>query len=491
MSIRNDVVNVALDAGENPYLMGGYAPVDEEIDASDLEVIGEIPADLNGLYVRNGPNPRFRTEGRYHWFDGDAMLHAIHLRDGQATYRNRWVRTDGFAAESAAGTALWRGMAEPRTGNPDDGSRLQLKDTANTDVVFHNGSLVALWYLAGEPYRIDPISLATLGKEDWQGTRQSCVSSHAKVDRQTGELLFFDYGPTPPYMSYGVVSRDGVLKHFTPIDLPGARMPHDMAITERHTVLMDLPLVVDPEAANEGRHSLVFRRDWPSRFAVVPRYGSQTDVRWFEADPCYIYHTVNAWEEDGVIVMTVCRFRPPQPPKTPITGPLASILNYLRLDAHLYRYRFDLRTGATTEQPLDDRNTEFPVVSADHVGRRNRYAYNVSVNNDFTMYFDGVVKYDLATGASDRFEFGPGRFGSEAPFAARDGASPRGDAEDDGYLVSFVYDASVDRSELVILDARDVAAGPVGRVLLPKRVPNGFHACWVPEEQLAAHRSSA
>lgn len=479
--VRNDVLNVALDAGENPYLMGGYAPADTEIDAANLEVVGEIPADLNGLYVRNGPNPRFATEGRYHWFDGDGMLHAIHLRDGAATYRNRWIRTDGFAADGAAGRALWRGVAEDRSANPDDGSRLRLKDTANTDVVFHNGSLVALWYLAGAPYRVDPLTLETVGADDWQGTRQSCVSAHAKVDQRTGEFLFFDYGPVPPYMSYGVVSADGVLKHFVPIDLPGARMPHDMAITERYSILMDLPLVVDPESAKHGRHALLFMRDTPTRFAVIPRYGSATDVRWFEADPCYIYHTVNAFEDGDEIVMDVCRFRPPGPAPVPLTGPLASILNYLRLDAFLYRYRFDLRTGTMREEPRDERNTEFPTIPVDLLGTRSRYAYNVSINNDFTMYFDGLVKYDLETGASERYGFGAGRYGSEAPFAPRQGAT----SEDDGYLVSFVYDAAVGRSELVILDAQDLAAGPIGRVLLPTRVPNGFHACWVPEEHLA------
>ncbi len=483
--VRNDALNVALDAGENPYLMGGYAPVDTEIGAEDLEVIGEIPADLNGLYVRNGPNPRFTTEGRYHWFDGDGMLHAIHLRNGTATYRNRWIRTDGFAADGAARRALWKGVAEDRGGNPDDGSRLRLKDTANTDVVFHNGNLVALWYLAGEPYRVDPLTLETVGKEDWQGTRQSCVSAHAKVDQRTGEFLFFDYGPVPPYMSYGVVSPDGVLKHFVPIDLPGARMPHDMAITDDYSILMDLPLVIDPESAKIGRHALLFLRDTPARFGVIPRYGSQSDVRWFEAEPCYIYHTVNAYQDGDQIVMDVCRFRPPGPPAVPLTGPLANILNYLRLDAYLHRYRFDLRTGTTHEEPLDERNTEFPTIPANLIGRRNRYAYNVSINNDFTMYFDGLVKYDLETGTSDRYGFGAGRFGSEAPFAARRGAT----SEDDGYLVSFVYDAAVDRSELLILDAQDLPAGPIGRVLLPNRVPNGFHACWVPEEQLDAARA--
>ena len=229
VAVGNDARNVALDTTDNPHLMGGYAPVDTEISASDLEVIGEIPSDLQGLYVRNGPNPQHAPAGRCHWLDGDGMLHAIHFRDGTATYRNRWVRTTGFERERAAGRTLYTGMIEPSAGNPQDGVHRDhyrsLKDTANTDVVFHNGNLLALWYLAGEPYRIDPATLETVGPAEWDGARQGCVSAHAKVDEATGELLFFDYGPEPPYMWYGVVSADGTLRHFVPVPLPGARLP--------------------------------------------------------------------------------------------------------------------------------------------------------------------------------------------------------------------------------------------------------------------------
>ena len=236
--VRNDALNLALDTEDNPYLLDGYAPVDTEIAADDLEVIGEIPADLNGLYVRNGPNPRYRPTGRYHWFDGDGMLHALHFRDGKATYRNRWVRTVGYQRDSARGGASYAGMVEDTSANPDDGYFRRLKDTANTDVVFHNGNLLAMWYLAGEAYKVDPLTLETLGVEDWNGAHQGCVSAHAKVDERTGEFMFFDYGPRAPYMWYGVVSADGVLKHFVPIPLPGARMPHDMWITENYSILM-------------------------------------------------------------------------------------------------------------------------------------------------------------------------------------------------------------------------------------------------------------
>ncbi|RPI20944.1 MAG: 9-cis-epoxycarotenoid dioxygenase, partial [Actinobacteria bacterium] len=404
------------------------------------------------------------------------------FRDGTATYRNRWVKTIGYQRDTEAGAAQYVGMVEPSAGNPDDGYYRRLKDTANTDVVFHNGNLHAMWYLAGETYKVDPLTLETIGIEDWNGTRQGCVSAHAKVDERSGEFIFFDYGRQAPYMWYGVVSPDGVLKHYVPVPLPGARMPHDMWITENYSVLMDLPLYADPEVYAQGRHKLIFDRDTPSRFAVIPRYGATEDVRWFEADPCYIYHTINAWEDGDELVLDFCRTRQPKPPPQPITGPLESVLEYLRLDANAYRYRFNLKTGAVWEGPLDDRNSEFPVINTQRLGRKNRYAYNVAIESGYTLLFEGVVKYDNEAGTSTTFRYGDGRWGSESPFAPR----PAATAEDDGYLVSFVYDANEDRSECVVLDAADVESGPVCRVIIPQRIPHGFHACWVPEERLPA-----
>ena len=250
---------------------------------------------------------------------------------------------------------------------------------------------------------------------------------------------------------------------------------------------MDLPLVMDREAAAMGRHRLSFLGDMPARFGIIPRHGAGDQIRWFEAEPCYVYHSINAYEEGDEIVMDVCRFRVPGPAAIDLKGPLANILNYLRLDAFVHRYRFNMRTGTTIETPLDDRNTEFPMIHPQKFGEKNRYAWNVSINSDVTMYFDGIVKYDLETGDQERYGFGAGRYGSEAPFAPRAGAT----AEDDGYLLSFVCDAAVGRSELVILDAADLSSGPIGRVLLPVRVPNGFHACWVPAEDLSESRSGA
>src|SRR5437763_79741 len=469
----------------NPYLLGVYAPVSEELDAEDLQVIGEIPADLNGVYLRNGPNPRFAPEGRYHWFDGDGMIHAVHLENGKARYRNRWVRTKAFEAESEAGRALWTGVMENPKGNPFGNAHgVPLKDNANTDLIFHRGRVLATWYMCGSPYAVDPLSLETLGAEDFLGTLVGDMMAHPKVDERTGELFWFDYGPRPPYLRYGVISADGQGVHTTEIELPGPRLPHDMAITEHYAVLMDLPLVQDLEAAKHGRHKLLFDRSLPSRFGVLPRYADGSQIRWFEASPCYIYHVVNAWEQGEEVILDVCRVQRPQP-RADAQTPLAKMLSYLRLDASLHRYRFNLRTGVCHEAPLDDANTEFPTVDSRGVGARNRYSYAVHISPESTLKFDGLVRYDNLTGSKTEYRFGPGRWGSEAPFAPRDGAAVD---SADGYLVTFVQDEREGRSELDIFDATDLAAGPVARVLLPQRVPLGFHATWVRAEQLDSIR---
>src|SRR5208282_1302027 len=242
-------IPIQIDPGENPFLKGIYAPIATEITADDLTVIGELPKDLDGAYLRNGPNPIFQPRGRYHWFDGDGMIHAIEFRDGKATYRNRWITTQGFVEEQKEQRSIWPGlMDKPDLNAPHGaGSDGWLKDTANTDVVFHNGHALALWYQCGLPYKLNARTLETLGVENFRGALKRTVSAHAKVDPVTGELLFFDYATKPPFMTYNVVSAKGELTHHIPVEVLGPRLPHDMAFTERYSILMDLPLFWDPE----------------------------------------------------------------------------------------------------------------------------------------------------------------------------------------------------------------------------------------------------
>lgn len=463
----------------SPYLAGSYAPVFSEDVFTLQPIAGEIPRDLFGVFVRNGPNPRFAAPGRHHWFDGDGMLHAVLFENGQATYRNKWVRTAGFEKEAEASRALWGGIMESTRENPKG---IPYKDTANTDVRAHRGRLLATWYLSGVPYAIDPRTLATLGPDDFGGKRVTPISAHPKVDPRTNELVFFEYGLRAPFLSYGVVDATGTQVHQIPVALPGPRLPHDMAITERFSILMDLPVVVDVAALAERKWRTYFDREIPARFAIIPRRGNVDEVRWFEASPCYIYHTVNAYEEGDTVVLVACRVEDPIPAPRHEDGVNAAAMANLRVRAKLHRWTFNLVTGKTTEESLDDRNTEFPSIDARRLGEKTRHTWNVDLDVETTARFSGVTHFDLATGSQKRLVYGPGRFGSETPFAPRVGATEEGD----GYLLSFVHREGDETSEVWILDAQQIDRGPVCRLAVPRRVPHGFHACFLPGEDLPA-----
>jgi carotenoid cleavage dioxygenase len=467
-------------ASDNPYLSGVHAPVCRETTAENLRVRGELPRELCGAYVRNGPNAVFAPRNLYHWFDGDGMLHALYLRDGRASYRSRFVATRGLGDERRAGRALWPGVIGPYDWSLP---RPPLKDTANTDVVWHAGSLLALWYLCGEPYRCDPATLETLGVSDFGGRLQSSVSAHPKVDPRSGELVYFtlsDY--EPPYMRYGVVSREGELVHEIPIELPGPRAPHELSITERHSILHDFPYFHDPEIAK--RHGLRvarFHRELPTRFGVIPRRGDPGAIRWFDFAPGYVLHMANAWEEGDWITMDGCFQPDPSVRRKPAEGALASMLGYLRIRAHLHRWRMNLRTGETREEQLDDLNVEFPLPDTERYGVRTRYSYHQHIPVDaHTVEFRALVKYDHETGAARRYDYDPGWFASESPFAPR----PKATSEDDGFVITLATDAASLRSECWIFDAREIERGPIARIELPARVPTGFHAKWIAGDRI-------
>ncbi len=461
-------------AAPSPYRLGAYAPIDAEIDAPALAVrAGALPRDLDGTFVRNSSNPRFTPTGRYHWFDGDGMLHAVRFGDGRAAYRNRWIRTKAFLAEENAGRALWTGVTErPDFTNPHG----PFKDTANTDVVFHAGKLLATWWLGGAPYVIDLTTLATCGVETFGG-EVTTVSAHPKVDATTGEMMIFDYKPVPPYLRYGVVAPDGRCTHWTTVDLPGPRLQHDMAITARHTLFFDMSLTWDPELLAQGRTRVRFYRDRPSRVGVLARHAPGAAVRWFETAPFYMYHTINAWEDGDRIVLVGCRITNPLADEPPNPALRASpTIGFLRLEPALHRWTFDLATGAVREEQLDDTVAEFPRMDNRALGRRSRFSYHGRMAPIDTMLFDGLVKYDTDRGRQWTYPYPPGWFGGEVVFAPRTGA----EGEDDGYLVTFVTEAGTGTSEVYVFDAREIATGPVVRLAVPHRVPIGYHTWWVP-----------
>jgi len=470
-----------IHAVDNPYLHGVYAPTTREVVSGPLPVEGELPRDLFGAYFRNGPNSVHQPVNRYHWFDGDGMVHGIWFEDGEARYANRWVGTRGYRAEQDAGKTIWGGVLGPFDFSLPGGP---LKDTANTDLITLDGQLYALWYESGKLYRLDPRTLDTAGIETFDGQLRHRVSAHSKGCPHTGDFVFFSYGDRPPYMRYGVRSRDGRF-HQVDITLPGPRRPHDIGITPNFSILHDFPMFFDPAVFKAtGKRIPVFHREVPTRYGVIPRWGTDADVRWFEFEPCYMLHVVNCWEDGDTVVMVGCRTDDPTLRPDRRDGKIAAMLSGIKLQARLYKWTMNLKTGETTEGALDDLNAEFPMVHPGRVGVQSRFSYHQVIPYEIPAAFHGIAKYDLQTGSVAVVDYGEGVFGSEAPFAPAADAGPDA-AEDDGYVVTFVTDRADWSSACLVYRADHLAAGPVARVKLPIRVPAGFHATWMPGAELS------
>jgi carotenoid cleavage dioxygenase-like enzyme len=467
---------------DHPYRTGPWRPQVVERSVGDCDVFGDIPADLDGVYLRNTENPVHPALQIYHPFDGDAMVHVVGFRDGKAFYRNRFVRTEGFVAEQQAGRALWAGLAEDPAISPTDtgwGARGRMKDASSTDIVVHNGVALTSFYQCGDLYRVRPTTLETLGPAPWHGRfpTEVGVSAHPKVDTRTGELLFFNYSTDAPYMHYGVVDEADNLVHYLDVPLPGPRLPHDMAFTENYAILNDLPLFWDPVALKAGKYAARFHPDMPARLAVIPRRGTTSEIRWFEADPTYVLHWVNAYEDGDEIVLDGFFQQNPEPPSGGGTlyQRMFRFIDNEVLGARLHRWRLNLSTGLAKEESLTDTVSEFGMINAQRAGQAHRYTYSATSVPGWFL-FNGIVKHDAVTGREERYAFDDGVFASETSVAPRVGST----AEDDAYLVTITSDMNRDLSECLVFDARNLAGGPIVRVRLPERVSSGTHSTWAP-----------
>jgi len=434
------------------FRTGNYAPVHDELTAFDLPVEGRIPAELNGWYLRNGPNPR---SGRGHWCIGDGMVHGIRLENGRAAwYRNRWVRTESFD--------------NPIPPYNDDGGRNLHSSIANTHVVRHAGKTLALMEFS-LPYEISN-DLKTLGAYDFGGMLADSMTAHPKICPSTGELHFFGCGNIfEPHVSYHRADADGRLTISRPIDVPALTLMHDFALTAEHVVFLDLPLLFDLRVALGGsfERDLPYRWDdqYPARLGVLRRDDPYGQLRWFDIDPCFVFHVVNAHDvtspDGNAIVLEVLRY-----------DEMWRDNSEFGTDAALWRWTIDLDTGLVEESQLDDRGVEFPRIDDRLVGSSARYSVAVGSG--------ALIRYDLQrdTAVEHRFDAaGCAGAPGEAVFAPAVGRPD----ELAGWYLTYVYNSVTDSSDLVVIDGSDFEGEPVARIRMPRRVPHGFHGNWIPD----------
>jgi len=459
-----------------PPWQRGFESLREEWSYAIEEVDGRVPDGLRGTLYRNGP-VTYEAGGQPfgHWFDGDGMLSAVTFANGRAYYRNRFVRTQAYLDEQAAGKVLYRGYGTQRPGGALANAFRFPQNRANTSVVFHGGRLLALWE-GGLPYALDPRDLATLGPFDFDGRLGARLpfSAHPKVDPKTGELWNFgvSYGRTAVLHLYRVGAGGG-LEARRDLPLPEPVYVHDFALTERHCVFCLGPAVFSPLAFLLGWKSFADAFTWkpsvPTRILLVPRDGEE--ARTITTEPFFQLHFANACEREGQLWVDLARyadFAISEQYRLPVRPKSA---------ARLWRLRIDPQGGGVEGTALAPSQVEFPQWDLRRTGRPYRYVYAVTLQDGRDSFPTGLVRVDLSTGKREAHDFGPTGYPGEPVFVpARENAE-----EAEGWVVTFVYDAVAHRTRVVVLDARDLAARPLCVLSLRHHVPFGFHGVFTRE----------
>lgn len=449
----------------HPLLTGIHAPMTEELTLTGLAVEGTIPPELDGRYVRIGPNPAAPDPRSYHFFTGDGMLHGVRIKDGRALwYRNRWIRS----------TEVAKAKGVPAAPGPR-----HVFDTVNTSVLDHAGSGWALVEAGSTPVRFNE-ELETQRYDDFSGTLPGSFTAHPRRDPATGELHALCYEATDPRrIRYNVVDTGGRVRRSVTIPVSHGPLIHDCAITERYVIVLDLPLTLSMRVVLAG-HGFPYR--WndkhPARVGLLPRDGDAGDIQWLAIDPCFVFHTVNAFDlADGRVVLDVVAYDrmftsdnlgPDEQPRG------------------LERWTIDPVSGSVEQRTIDPAAQELPTIDERRTGQRYRYAYALGLPEQLTETLVGeapILKHDLERGVRHAHAFGPGRVPGEFVFVPRFSDTQAGAEEDDGWLIGLVIAADGCSTALEILDARDIEAAPIASVHIPHCVPPGIHGAW-----LSAHR---
>ena len=446
----------------DPFLSGIHAPMTSELEVLDLPVLGRIPPELTGRYLRIGPNAIRPDPRGHHWFVGDGMVHGLRLEGGRAQwYRNRWIRSN------RVGEALSKPAAP--------GPRHSRSDTVNTALVQHAGALWALVEAGSTPVRLGS-DLDSQAYDDFSGTLDGPFAAHPHRDPTTGELHAIAYEATEPnHVSHVVVDATGRVTRELRIPLRHGPMVHDCAITARYVLVFDLPVTFSMRTFVAGQ-LLPYRwnPNHPARLGLLPRKGDVGDIVWIPLQPCFIFHTVNAYDtDDGLVVLDAVVY------DRMFDGVAGRPGNSLRA---LERWTIDPERRTVQRHCVDARPQEFPRIDERRSGRPHRYAYTLGLpaaTSEAVVGASHIYKHDFATGQHWTHDFGPGKVPGEMVFVPRHSEAD----EDDGWLMGFVVDVPSEVTDFVVLDARDVEALPLASVRIPHRVPPGFHGCWAADEQ--------
>ena len=441
------------EPSENPFLKGVHTPMTEEKTIENLAVTGTIPAELDGRYVRIGPNP-FGDAGKgHHWFIGDGMVHGVRLKGGKAEwYRNRFIRSHELQAKGGP-----KGVGGPRRG---------YSDTVNTNVMGIGGTIMALVEANSYPVQLDE-NLESVAYSDFGGGLAGSFTAHPHQCPVTGEHHAICYQADKPNRIWHVaLNEQGEVLREIAIPVVNGPSIHDCALTENYVVILDLPVTFSMRALLAGqRFPYRWNREHRARVGLLPRKGGADDIVWCDVDPCYVFHVGNSFEAEGKVVIDLCAYETIFDGEMP--GPYGKPLG-------LERWTVDPATQSVERVTLDAAGQEFPRPDERYFTKPYRYLWSDGLEGDLDFVSAlPIYRHDLQTGEKIEHDFGEGRIPGEFVFVPRSEDAPEGD----GWIMGYVIDRNEDTSTLEILEA--VTLEPVASVHIPHLIPPGFHGNWI------------
>ncbi|MGK7955805.1 MAG: carotenoid oxygenase family protein [Crocosphaera sp.] len=470
----------------------GYQSQPNEYDYFIDQIDGKVPEELQGTLFRNGPG-LLDVQGTplQHPFDGDGMICAISfLPNGKVHFRNRFVRTEGYVKEQNSGKMLYRGVfgTQKPGGWINNVFDVKVKNIANTNVIYWGKKLLALWE-AAEPYRLDPNTLETIGKDYLDGvlTPGDSISAHPCFDPSCeldkGQPCLVNFSIKPGLSSkitiYEFAPDSSLLRRHSHT-VPGFSFIHDFAITPHYCLFLQnsvsfnpLPYILGFKGAGE---CVSFNPEKPSKLIIIPRNSSNQNMRILEINAGFVFHHINAFEENNSIYLdSICYQSLPQvKPNSDYKE-----TDFDSLDpGQIWRFKIDLNSDHIEKKIIESRCCEFPHINPNNVGKDYRYLFIGSAHQDQgNAPLQVIQKLDLLTGEKQLHSFAPNGFVSEPIFVPK----PHATREDDGWVLVMVYDGNKHRSDIVILDGENLEKEAIAVLHLKHHIPYGLHGNWTSE----------
>ena len=471
---------------DSPDFTGHNEPSRIECDIHDLVVEGEIPADLQGTWYRSIPDPQYAPMlGHDTFLSGDGMVSLFRFEKGHVDFRMRYVQTERWKNERAAGRSLHGLYRNPYTDDPS--VRGKDRGAANTTPIYHAGRILAAKE-DSRAWEVDPKTLETRGVWDFDGRlRSQTMTAHPRIDPDTGEMFFFGYeasGLATRDVAYCVADRNGELRREEWFQAPYCALMHDFAMTKEHAIFPIFPITSDLERLKGGGAHWVWEGHRDSFIGIMPRDGRVDQMRWFRAPAASAFHFMNAYTEGNKVHLD---FSISDVPVFPFIQEASNLsVRPDQIGGGVTRWTFDLsKPGDSIERQMLAPPGDMPRIADRDSMKDYEVGYYGSVDasrgpplmsGPVGAGFNVLNRLEVRSGKLTSLMMDPGATLQEhVHIASRTPGH-------EGYLAFVVDWHATNLSEVFIVDARNLTRGPIARIKVPMRLRCAVHGTWVAEK---------